>query len=132
MSDASRKDFLIFSIEAIRDGIANPGIKPGWAMGPFYPRTDLRFSQEFEIKEWNHNEIQPEWNNHLKIGSEYISVTRGKLIVILGRVSKDGSIEEYDRVEVMAGHCIILQPGLWRKFEGTLEVIGTSIRKPIV
>jgi hypothetical protein len=125
---ANKADFLLLPINEVRTGKANGGMRPGWAVGPFYPAGDPRFCAAFEVKEWNFPLIQRQWKSHPGTGIEYVAVKRGTLIVELGRSSKSGEISPVKRIEVPAGHSLVLRPGLWRRYDGSPDVEGISVR----
>ena len=132
MSDVSDSHadnyFMLLDVDDIRQGFRD--VRPGWAMGSFYPESDVRHSKDFEIKEWDRTTIQTDWRNHANLGSEYISVLQGVLTVILGSHAVDGKgIEQHSAIEVRSGQRLVLKRGVWRKFTGTDEVKGVSIRK---
>jgi hypothetical protein len=120
-------DYILLEANDIRRGF--DGVKPGWIMGsPFYAVDDLRHSYDFEIKEWDKSSIRAEWTNHADQGSEYIAILNGVLTVSLGRQLPKG-IELESNIEVQSGQRIILREGIWRRFAGTDDVKGITIRK---
>jgi hypothetical protein len=120
-----RQDYRLLDADEIRQGFE--GVKPGWAMGSFYPVGDLQHSNEFEIKEWDRTKIRSDWADHVEIDREYIVLLQGILTVVLGRHAASG-IEELAAIEVRQGQRIILRAGVWRKFHGTDDVMGVTIR----
>lgn len=120
---------LLLHVEEIRAG--NSLANAGWAMGPFYPNDDIRHSAEFEIKEWDINSIQPSRKNHADNGTEYIAVLEGVLTAHIGGASDNGTgVELAETIEVRADQRLILAAGVWRRFEGSADVRGITIRKP--
>ncbi len=122
--------YLVMSVEDIREGLPDSSVRPGWAVGAFLPIDHMRFIRDFEVKEWNVSGIQRNWKSNENSGIEYVSVTNGKLVVILGDEVKKDHVIETERVEVSEGHSILLKPGVWRKYEGTPEVTGLTVRAP--
>jgi hypothetical protein len=121
-------NFLLLDLDNVRRGSGN--VKPGWAMGDFYPLDDLRYTKEFEIKEWDVSTIQTLWRNHADVNSEYIAVYCGVLTVIFGYVdSKSGEIIPNCTINVGKCQRIVIKTGVWRKFCGSDDVQGISIRK---
>jgi hypothetical protein len=119
--------YLLLESAAVRNGLA--GVKPGWLMGTFVDERDLRFSQEFELKEWDLRSMRRNWRDGTDCGSEYIAVLDGTLTVILGRVGRDGStIEAQREIELRADQRIIIAPGVWRTFRATKNVKAITVR----
>ncbi|HEX9431078.1 MAG TPA: hypothetical protein VF944_11945 [Candidatus Bathyarchaeia archaeon] len=129
-------DYLLRSVLEIRTGDAGSRtgpsrVRPGWAMGPFYPGEELAFTDAFELKDWDHTLVQQGWNSHIDNGPEYISVTRGSLTVICGVLnSHEQSPLERESFDVPAGFSVVLRPGLWRRFTCTPDATGISVRRP--
>lgn len=117
-----------------REGVfphTRASIKRGWAMGPFYPSNELPFTADFEVKEWDATLVRKTWDDHVSGGPEYISVTRGTLMVIGGGARNGTELPvENERVTVAAGSSVVLRPGYWRRFECTQDATGLSIRLP--
>lgn len=131
MDDTQLTQYVIMSVADIADGSVALAVQPGWAMGPFFPSNDLRFTDAFEIKNWDQLGVRRDWRNHPHAGSEYIAVTCGTLWVVFGVDPKDdGLIVESGRISVLAGHVIILRQGQWRRYECTDDAKGISVRNP--
>ena len=120
-------DYVVMPVDQIWSGAATlPQVKPGWAMGHFFPVGDLRHTSYFEVKEWNAALAQPDWKKHEDIASEYISVTGGKLTVVFG--GSDQNVAESTSLDLTAGQAIVIRPGVWRRFHATEEARGLSVR----
>ena len=126
-------DYLLRRVADIRQGQAQSSrgpIKAGWAMGAFYENTELPFTEDFEVKEWDSSLINRHWSDHALDGSEYISVTSGVLTIVAGRKLADVEYPiESERIEVRAGFSAVLRPGFWRRFECTPDAAGMTVRR---
>ena len=119
--------YLLLDAADIRDGLA--GTKPGWAMGSFVSIEDLRFSREFEVKEWDLRSMRRDWRDGMDCGNEYIAVLDGVLTVILGRLTEDGRTVAVEKeIELGPEQRIIIAPGLWRSFRATDNVKALTVR----
>jgi hypothetical protein len=119
---------LLLNVEEIRSDLKYGG----WVMGPFHPAADIRRTTAFEIKEWSRAGIQPEWKEHRESGSEYIAVLSGVLTVYIGRSSHNNiSPEIVDIIELGAHQRLVLAAGVWRRFEGSGDVTGVTVRETI-
>jgi hypothetical protein len=119
--------FLLIEAPQIREGLGSTS--PGWVMGAFVGKGDLRHSEDFEVKEWDLRTMRRDWRNGEECGPEYIAVIEGHLTVILGRPSADaGSIDEDRTIDVHREQRIILAPGVWRKLEASQDIKGLTVR----
>jgi hypothetical protein len=120
--------YLLLEAVDIRNGLA--GVKPGWLMGAFVDDRDLRFSRDFEVKEWDLRSMRTDWRDGTDCGNEYIAVLDGVLTVIFGRVGRDGStIETESEIELRADQRIIIAPGVWRTFRAAKNVKAITVRR---
>ena len=128
MSTEKNSDrFMVLSAADIRRGIGDT--KPGWVMGSFVEADDLRYCEDFEIKEWDLRAMRREWRNGGDCGTEYIAVLEGVLTVVLGRLAADGTtVEEDETIDVRPDQRIVLARGVWRKLRATENVKGITVR----
>lgn len=120
------QQFLLLGAAEIRDGLRDT--KPGWVMGSFARAGELRYSQEFEVKEWDLRSMRKDWRNGEECGTEYIAVLEGVLTVVLGRLSSEGGIEEDRNIEVKAEQRILLASGVWRKLRASENIKALTVR----
>jgi hypothetical protein len=118
--------FLLMSAEEIRNGIGSTN--PGWVMGSFVQRGDVRHCDDFEIKEWDLRSMRRDWRNGEECGPEYIAVLEGTLTIALGRAGEGQEIVEDGEVEVSANQRIILAAGVWRKLKASDNIKGLTVR----
>jgi hypothetical protein len=119
--------FLLLGAADIRQGIGNT--RPGWVMGSFAGAEQLRYCEDFEIKEWDLGSMRRDWRNGEECGAEYIAVLEGVLTVILGHPATDGKTIEEDRtIDVRADQRILLARGVWRKLRATDNIKGLTVR----
>ena len=117
---------MLMNAEDIRNGIGKSSA--GWVMGSFVKADDLRYSEDFEIKEWDLRTMRRDWRNGEECGPEYIAVLDGTLTIVLGRAGEGKEIIEDRVVEVATNQRIILVPGVWRKLKGSDDIKGLTVR----
>jgi hypothetical protein len=127
MSRERNNRFMVLSAADIRRGIGDT--KPGWVIGSFADADDLRYCEDFEIKEWDLRAMRTEWRNGEECGTEYIAVLDGVLTVVLGHLAADGTtVEEDEAIEIRPDQRIVLARGVWRKLRATKTVKGITVR----
>jgi hypothetical protein len=126
-NSGDNKRFMLISAADIRRGVGD--IKPGWLIGSFVDADDLRYCEDFEVKDWDLRSMRTNWRNGADCGTEYIAVLDGVLTVILGRLGADGStVEEEKEIEVRPDQRILLARGVWRKLRATDDIKAITVR----
>lgn len=121
--------YLVQNAVDIRRG--DEAVAPGWIIGPFREANDLRWSEDFEIKEWEAATAQGQWKNHSDTGTEYIAVFEGILTVVIGAIGNDGvSVEPEATIAVASGQRLTIGSEVWRRYEASPDAKGISIRRP--